>query len=399
MQGSAYTRGRAPRLGWLGFLGVQLVIVLGLIEGGLRLAKPHSAALRALLYVPGATSTYEDIHSLEELMRDTTMGFAPYRQWKGFVLNSRSFRTKDYPVTRQPGAYRVVALGDSFTVGAGSYGNTWPALLEGELGQRIGRQTEVFALGVPGVGPRFELRIWELERDLLLPDLVVLAFFVGNDFTDDQTAALSDSRLTPLLRASYTARLGRNLYRAWGHRTRAAPAATPASAPGRGGFEVPTDDLERLSFSREQHLAIEADRLQICLQKNLPQLIELATDVVQILGRLDAEVRRTGADFVVMLIPDEYQVNEQLLREVQATLHVPMQAVDLDAPQRHLARLLDAASIRHLDLLPAFRDAGRTQALYYDRNTHWNDAGNALAARLLAAYFTRDLGGQAGESD
>jgi len=396
----------SARLDWrrgLTWIAVQLVITLALIEIGLRLAKPRSAALRALLYLPSATSTYEDVDTLEELLRDTTLGFTPYRRWKGFVLNSRSFRTREYPVARQPGAYRVVALGDSFTVGAGNYGDAWPALLEGELGRRLHRPIEVFALGVPGVGPRFELRLWELERDLLLPDLVVLGFFVGNDFTDDQTAVRSDTRLTALLQASYSARLARNLYRLWSHRAGTASGDAPTSPARRGGFEVPTDDPERLTFSREEHLAIEAERLEICLRDNASRLRALASDVANVLARLDAEVRRTGAEFVVMLIPDEYQVNETLRREVAATLQIPRQALDLDAPQRVLGGLLAAAGVRHLDLLAAFREAGRNQTLYYPRNTHWNDAGNALAARLLAAYLAPAAGSaphdQSGRSD
>jgi hypothetical protein len=395
MRGRAYTTRRAPLLGavrGLGLLGFQLALALMLLEAGLRLARSRSATLGALLYLPGAASTYEHIHSLEDLMRESTLGFTPYRQWKGFVLNSRSFRTREYPVARGAGAYRVVALGDSFTVGAGSYGRTWPALLEGEIGQRLARPTEVFALGVPGVGPRFELRIWELERDLLRPDLVTLGFFVGNDFTDDAPAVPGRSRLTPLLRVSYTARLARNLTRAWRHRVpSAAPPPAPAEPAGRGGFEVPTDDLERLTLSRDEHLAIEADRLRICLRDHQPQLLQLATDVAQVLARLDAEVRAIGADLVVMVIPDEFQVDEQLLRDTAVTLGVPRSAIDLDAPQRHLTALLAAAGIRTLDLLSAFRDAARHERLYYERNTHWNDAGNALAARLLADYVAREL--------
>jgi hypothetical protein len=410
MQDGACTSARAPRagspggpgwvggfrpLGCLGFLIVQLAIAGILLEGGLRLVKSHSPMLRALLYLPGASSAYEDIASLEDLLGETALGYTPYRHWKGFVLNSRSFRTREYPVARQPGAYRIVALGDSFTIGAGSYGRTWPALLEAEIGAQTGRPTEVFALGVPGVGPRFALRLWELERDLLLPDLVVLGFFVGNDFTDDRAAALGGASLGPLLQVSYTARLARNLSRAWRHRT---PRAAPPPPSDRGGFEVPTEDLERLTFSRDEHLAIEAERLQISLRDNRARLRELAADVAQVLARLDAEVRRAGAEFVVMVIPDEYQVNEQLLREAAAALGVPRSAIDLDAPQQHLTALLDAAAVRHLDLLPAFRNAARREELYYERNTHWNDAGNTLAARLLAEYLVRGLAAGGGSA-
>jgi hypothetical protein len=40
-----------------------------------------------------------------------------------------------------------------------------------------------------------------------------------------------------------------------------------------------------------------------------------------------------------------------------------------------------------LDLLPYFVAAGRSRPLYNPRDTHWNEDGNRLAARLLAAYL------------
>jgi hypothetical protein len=357
-----------------------------LLESSLRLFGHLSRDVGALLYVPTLRTEYDDISSIEELLRGTPLGFVPFTQWKGFVLNSRSLRTKEYPVARRPGAYRIAAIGDSFTVGAGAYGKTWPVLLERDLAARLQRPVEVFALGVPGVGPQFELKLWELERDLLRPDLVVVAFFVGNDFTDDEEFGLHPSGEARLVRASYTARLVRNLYRVWAEGRRGEDGSPqPRGTSGRsGGFEVPTGDIERLTFSAERHLQIEAYRMQICLREHRNDFLRLSANVARVLRRFQAEVRAAGADFTVMIVPDEFQVDTRLRQDALALLEVPASEVDLDVPQARLKLLLDEAGIRHIDLLPAFRDAGRSERLYYERNTHWNDAGNALAARLLA---------------
>jgi hypothetical protein len=370
------------RLLWLVLL--QACTTLLLLESSLRLFGRLSRDLSALLYVPSLRTEYDDIGSIQELLRGTPLGFVPFTQWKGFILNSRSLRTKEYPVARSPGAYRIAAIGDSFTVGAGEYSKTWPALLEHDLSARLQRPVEVFALGVPGVGPQFELKLWELERDLLRPDLVIVAFFVGNDFTDDEEYGLHPSGEARLVRTSYTARLLRNLYRVRTERRRGEEVPPPGTSGRSGGYEVPAGDIERLTFSAERHLQIEAYRLQICLREHRADFLRLAANVARVLQRFQAEVRAAGADFAVMIVPDEFQVDDGLRRDVLALLGLPSSEVDLDFPQERLKQLLDEAGIRHLDLLPAFRHAGRSERLYYERNTHWNDAGNALAARLLA---------------
>jgi hypothetical protein len=45
-----------------------------------------------------------------------------------------------------------------------------------------------------------------------------------------------------------------------------------------------------------------------------------------------------------------------------------------------------------VDLLPAFRSAARTTRLYKPRDTHWNIAGNRLAAREIAAAVRASFG-------
>ena len=106
-------------------------------------------------------------------------------------------------------------MGDSFTFD--SYGvpidQMWHQVFERQLSRRSGRRVQVLSLSAPAVGPRFELRLWELEGRRLDADLVVLAFFVGNDFTDEAGVPLERGLDAGLARHSLAFRLLRNLVR------------------------------------------------------------------------------------------------------------------------------------------------------------------------------------------
>jgi hypothetical protein len=367
-------------------IGVVFIIAatFALLEAALRVGRGFSRDLDALLHLPPTRAAYDDVDSLEALLAETVLGFAPRTEWKGFVLNSRSFRTREYPVARQAGAYRIVTIGDSFTVGAGPWETTWSVRLERELPPLIARPVEVFALGVPGVGPAFSLRLWELEQPLLEPDLIVHAFFVGNDFTDDDSAEDADPVPT-LIRVSHVARAIRNLRRA----RAAAELSAPGPSAADGGYAVRAADPERLTFSVEEHLAIEAERLSLTGIAHRDAFDALAARSARVLERFAAEARLAGATYVVMIIPDEYQVDPDLRARALALLGIPEHAIDATLPQRSLAALLATADIPFLDLLPDFLAAAREGPLYYPRNTHWNERGEALASRVMAAFLAR----------
>ena len=56
---------------------------------------------------------------------------------------------------------------------------------------------------------------------------------------------------------------------------------------------------------------------------------------------------------------------------------------DLELMQKILRGFLDVESIPYVDLLERFRETGKREPLYLLRDTHWNDAGNRLAATIL----------------
>ena len=62
--------------------------------------------------------------------------------------------------------------------------------------------------------------------------------------------------------------------------------------------------------------------------------------------------------------------------------------MDVALPQRRLAAFFARHQVPCLDLLPHFAGAADTYAAH---DTHWNVAGNRLAAERLAAWLPRTL--------
>lgn len=373
------------------FVAVQLVLAVVILEGGLRLARWWHDGLRALLYSPTVRTEYDDAASTRELLERSYLGFHPREVRAGFVLNSRGFRTPEYALQPRPGSFRVVILGDSFAFASGGvpWSTGWPALLEEGLVRRRRGPVEVINLGVPAVGPRFELRLWELEGARLSPDVVLLAFFVGNDFTDESGLPLQTRRESALARWSVSWRLIRNLWRVhWepGGAVGPLPAGSGPRRSSEGGVERPQ---YRASYREDQpllteevYLEIELGRLRLVVDDHRETFERLFEQVRRVLIRLHRSVRAQGAELVMVLIPDEFQVSEALLTRLIERFELDPDTVDLTLPQRRLLAFCREEDLRCLDLLPVLEAApGR---VYGVRNTHWNLAGNRLAAEAMA---------------
>jgi hypothetical protein len=94
-----------------------------------------------------------------------------------------------------------------------------------------------------------------------------------------------------------------------------------------------------------------------------------------------------GIQLFIMLIPDELQVNTELQERVLEKIGADKDRLDFDRPNKRLVEELRARNIRYLDLLEPFRLRTRDVRLYKPRDTHWNIAGNRLAADLLYDFL------------
>jgi len=379
------------------FLLVQLGLTLLFLEVALRIAMPHAPGLRTLLGSPRKAPDFAHIETLEELLEQSVLGFVPFQIRAGFRLNSRSLCTREYTEAGKPGAQRIMVMGDSYSFACGGvpFHLMWHTVVENDLNRDAQRPTEVFSLGVPAVGPMFELRLWQLEHERVRPDLVIVAFFVGNDFTDEQ-GMLTDFRLeSPLLRASVALRLARNLLRLRDVPDNRRPKTVQAETDVRKGGYI-TDrtvpDRPLLEMSEEQYAKLMATRLWLWAPNKRARFEILADHAFDVLQRFHHEVTAYGADFMVVLIPEAFQIDNALLHRSLERLNFARSEIDIDLPQRYLGERLAAAGIESFDLTPALRQRGKLEQLYWQRDAHWNLAGNRAAGEILAAYLNQRSG-------
>jgi hypothetical protein len=92
---------------------------------------------------------------------------------------------------------------------------------------------------------------------------------------------------------------------------------------------------------------------------------------------------------VVVLIPEETQLDPELQAALPLTYRLYREhAMDFRQPSRIVGERLGAAGIPYLDLYPAFAAAAPTERLYKPFDSHWNIAGNRLAAEQIATFLS-----------
>ena len=64
--------------------------------------------------------------------------------------------------------------------------------------------------------------------------------------------------------------------------------------------------------------------------------------------------------------------------------------IDLTQPDNLIVNFCREHNIHCLDLLGQFQEQGKTRQLYALRDTHWNEAGNRLAADLIFEYLEKN---------
>jgi hypothetical protein len=159
-----------------------------------------------------------------------------------------------------------------------------------------------------------------------------------------------------------------------------------------GGYEIGgyVYDSTIPTFSQSDFLRIVSTRMAICKQSNQIIFEQLFQNVTTILLEFYHEVIGNDADFLLVMIPEEYQIDEQLFKDAtEYNMTVPTD-YDIFLPQRRLREFCIQHNIPYIDMLPEFKSRSVHQKLYRLRDTHWNIEGNALAVELLMEKFLRD---------
>lgn len=345
---------------------------------------------------------------------DPQRGWAPppgaegWQRFEGRALvriNQAGMRDQLRPVQKAPGIFRIAVLGDSFAEAVQvPIEQTFWFLLQDKLAgcdPYQGRKVEVLNFGVSGYSTAQELltlrhRVWPYR-----PDLVLLAFFHGNDVVEN-SPALDRDPLRPyfvyrgdelVLDESYRQSTSYRLRTAW---------------PGRLGFSLldhsrllqavdRATDLLGMWYSQWQ-----AQREPVAARPKEPGVDTRVYQVPQdprwqeawrvtegLIRKMHEEVNAHGAQFLVVTLSTGAQVHPDpwFREQFEGRLGV----ADLFYPDRRIHELGKRTGFRVINLAPGMQRLATVFGAWWHgfENSqpgigHWNSAGHQVAATSIA---------------
>lgn len=321
--------------------------------------------LATLLLLEGALRVFNAINPTYVFYTDSSARFRGQPGARHFdaTFNGRGFNDIEHAVERPPGvSYRIVALGDSFAVGSVPQRDNFLTRLESLLSTH--GPVEVINMGVSATNPVEYLSLLAEEGLSFRPDLVLVNLFVGNDLESRQPRWHERSYLATLARALW--RLGQS------------PAIVSLAGSEGAVYE---DDAP--GMNPDTFMEVQVDRSWIYERDSarVKAAVERAAGFVRRMRELSADV---GSDLLVTLIPDETQIDADLRARVAAARDVLPAQFDWEQPNRLLRQAFANDRIDVLDLLPALSAAATRERVYKPADTHWNLAGNRVAAETIA---------------
>lgn len=332
-------------------------------------------------------------------------GFYQYDPDLGFKVrpytlgsNRFGFNDRDYPLEKEPGTFRIVFVSDSFSWVGGLDGN-YTALLEKQFEARYGaHRVDIINTGYSMTWAREQLEMLRKYGMQYRPDMVVLGFFAGNDFYDADVTrkriVVNDTYFDintnreirvlgrPILFRSRLWFFARQKFiTGW---TLLKARLEHRDAPPQGG-PPPMRGL----FPSKTNLDYERERMEFCNVRKYragEQEEKIRAVTVSIAG-MQSLLQSNGIKFAVAMYPGAISVDPKLQEEVMATHPLDPADYDLALAQKVLKSFLDAANIPSVDLLDEFRLEEQKGDLYRPNDTHWSEAGNALAAELLYRWL------------
>lgn len=310
-------------------------------------------------------------------------------------INSKGLRGQEYPYQKDDDVFRILVLGDSFTAALQvPEQETFPKLLETHLQQQFpATKIEVINAGVVGYGTDNALAYYTHEGYRYHPDLVLLAFFTGNDLTDNiwySLYDLDDGELTPV------------------------KSISPQQAtPQQSGSHV--NQLRSFLYNNSRLYSVSIELVTLSAVQKLPALadllvsaglVEITRPIVNygniyafrylpeeawlkseaLILKLRQEVEANGSRLAVAILPDETDVDPDRRQEIQQA-YGQLIADKIEPgppPATQLAQRLHRHDILTIELLDALRTRHQQgERLFYRYDGHWTPAGHRAAAQTI----------------
>ena len=401
-----------PWLYTCALLGLGLVLAAGLGETGLRLY----VWLQTPPQQPTATETPQKL-----MRKERRTGWLPeegvriertdpYGNPFTIRINSTAQRGETVP-PRRPGERRILFLGDSYTMASQIREEETFVARTGHL---LAEQIPAVAIngGVNGYGTYQEMAYYRHYGRPLEADLVVLAFFVGNDFRDNMVMTRQGRGLNPVYvnQPQRFIRQEELLLRSDNGRPLKDPISGEVMPKPALGWIAALERhalLGRLLGARLAKLRgrltgnmdlIDLDHRYYFYEIGFYQgradgLFSTSRELtLECLHLLRQRVHWDGAELAVVLLPSPNQVAPALWRQTLDELRIDEEdlgPLDFDYPNRIIRDFCTDADVPYLDLTATFAEADDPTDLFLTvfGDGHLSPAGHELVAAELARFL------------
>ncbi|WP_353570174.1 hypothetical protein [Candidatus Albibeggiatoa sp. nov. BB20] len=292
-------------------------------------------------------------------------------------INQYGHRDQAVQIPKPDNVFRILLLGDSFTIGAKMREEqAYPHLLENQLNQHVkNKKIEVVNAGVGGWQPFHYAQYYEHYGQQFQPDMVLVGLFIGNDtYTQETDVSHTPTAIMGQLVSPQKAQQVGIKWKIWlyEHSNLVRLVLNKSTTSVNQGYL-----RENCQDFTTKFLQIQTHRLANHLKRSLEQE-QLIQNTLHQIQRIQNIVSKTQTPVIVALLPDETQINP-VLQQALSTAENKAN-YDFNMPQSLLTEKLTELNLQNIDLLPAFLQDKRC---LYMNDTHWTAEGHQLVAETL----------------
>ncbi|MBI4052741.1 MAG: hypothetical protein HY394_01760 [Candidatus Diapherotrites archaeon] len=271
---------------------------------------------------------------------------------------------------------RILVLGDSWVVGQGvAEEKTFTRKLENYLAAE-GGSVETINAGTSAYGTRQERIMLEGLMPEIKPDVVLLAFYNGNDFSENNDDFLKTTVVNGCIgrgslfdkAKAFVFKNSRLAYFVEKRLELIEPFKTVFRATGISDSALP-DSMAMMKKNKGMEFSGRTGKRELTETE---------------LQKMKKAAESAGAKFAIAVIPARMEVDGTELEKAAGYFGVPAQELDENRIPEYWKSFSEQTGI---PILYLGRDAGAQSAMYFAGDGHWNEKGHAFAAEKIAQFL------------
>lgn len=303
---------------------------------------------------------------------------------------SRGYLNKDI-FNKKKNVVRILSLGDSFSVYLRDKKQNYNNFLQQKFISSGKGEVEIVNAGMEAMGPGYYWHIINKLGDSFKPDLIIVGFFVGNDFAEaDFSVYIGNFIIEPknLYKRYVTYDQFRHWRLYWLLKDKYS-RYRDAQLKKEEAKSQPSQPVG--TFSQTTFLEVEKKRSWIFDKNNWGLLNQRWRECSEVILKMKDWCDRRKIKLVIAILPEQFQVDPELRDAVlKKYKNIAKENLDVHYPDNLIVNFCRTHDIHCLDMLGPFQEQGKTRSLYSVRDSHWNAVGNGLAADLIFDYLEKN---------